>query len=280
VIEYARQRGIGILVYVNRRALERQLDDILPLYENWGIKGVKYGFVQVGSQQWTSWLHEAVRKAAKHHLMVDVHDEYRPTGYSRTYPNLMTQEGIRGNECMPTAGENLVLPFTRMLCGAGDYTVCYYSNRIKTTHAHQLAAAVVFYSPWQFLFWYDRPTAYRGEPEIKFFEHVPTVWDDTQVVNGEIGEYITVARRSGREWFVGTMNGMEPRTLSIPLVFLDPNRDYVAHIYSDGDLNDNTRTHVAIERRPVTHSATLTATMPACGGCAVRITPTAGRDGN
>ncbi|MBN2128923.1 MAG: glycoside hydrolase family 97 catalytic domain-containing protein [Sedimentisphaerales bacterium] len=273
VIEYAKQRDIGILVYVNRRALERQLDEILPLYESWGIKGVKYGFVQVGSQKWTAWLHEAVRKAAKHHLMVDVHDEYRPTGYSRTYPNFMTQEGIRGNECMPTAGENLVLPFTRMLCGAGDYTVCYYNNRIKTTHAHQLAAAVVFYSPWQFLFWYDRPAAYQGEPEIEFFDHIPTVWDDTRVINGKIGEYITIARRSGGEWFIGTMNGMETRTLNIPLTFLDRDRDYTAHVYSDGDLNDNTRTHVKCERRRVSRNTILTAEMPPSGGHAVRMVP-------
>jgi alpha-glucosidase len=84
VIQYARERGIGILVYVNRRAPEHQIDEILPLYEKWGIKGVKYGFVQFGSQRWTTWLHEAVRKATRYHLMVDVHDEYRPTGYSRT----------------------------------------------------------------------------------------------------------------------------------------------------------------------------------------------------
>jgi alpha-glucosidase len=277
VIAYARQRGIGILLYVNRRALERQLDEILPLYESWGVKGVKYGFVQVGSQRWTAWLHEAVRKAAEHHLMVDVHDEYRPTGYSRTYPNLMTQEGIRGNECMPTAGENLVLPFTRMLCGAGDYTVCYYNNRIQTTHAHQLAAAVVFYSPWQFLFWYDRPSAYQGEREIEFFEHVPTVWDDTRIVNGKIGEYVSIARRSGRDWFIGTMNGMEPRKLDIPLTFLDPDQDYVAHVYSDGDPDDRTRTHVRIARRSVDCRTILTAEMPGSGGQAVRITPTGGR---
>ncbi|UCG58712.1 MAG: glycoside hydrolase family 97 N-terminal domain-containing protein, partial [Phycisphaerales bacterium] len=202
VISYAAKRDIGIILYVNRRALERQLDEILPLYQKWGVKGVKYGFVRVGSQQWAKWLHEAVRKAAKHRLMVDIHDEYRPTGYSRTYPNLMTQEGIRGNECMPTADENLVLPFTRMLAGAADYTICYYNNRIKTTHAHQLAASVVYYSPWQFLFWYDTPSKYQGEPEIEFFEHLPTVWDDTRVPNGEIGEYITVVRKSGDRWYV------------------------------------------------------------------------------
>jgi len=107
-----------------------------------------------------------------------------------------------------------------------------------------LAAAVVFYSPWQFLFWYDRPSAYRGEPEIEFFDHVPTVWDDTRVINGEIGKYIAIARRSGGEWFIGTMNGMETRTLDIPLAFLNRDQDYIAHIYCDGDPSDETRTHV------------------------------------
>ena len=278
VIDYAKQRGIGILLYVNRRALERQLDEILPLYQKWGIKGVKYGFVQVGSQRWTAWLHEAVRKAAKYHLMVDVHDEYRPTGYSRTYPNLMTQEGIRGNECMPTADENLILPFTRMLCGAGDYTICYYSSRIKTTHAHQLAASVVFYSPWQFLFWYDRPSKYQGEPEIEFFDHLPVVWDDTRVINGQIGESITMARKSGKEWYVGSMNGSKHLRLEVPLVFLDENRPYVAHVYSDAGPDDESRTHVQINRYLVDSSVVLNAEMPPSGGQAIRLHPAAAND--
>jgi len=278
VIDYAKKQDIGVLLYVNRRALERQLDDILPLYESWGVKGVKYGFVQVGSQQWTKWLHEAVRKAAKHHLMVDVHDEYRPTGYSRTYPNLMTQEGIRGNECMPTADENLILPFTRMLAGAGDYTVCYYSNRIKTTHAHQLAASVVFYSPWQFLFWYDRPSYYRGEPEIEFFDHLPTVWDDTRVIHGKIGEYITIARKRGDEWYVGSMNGINRRKLKIPLTFLEKGKQYLAHIYSDTGPDDGTRPHVQINRYIVDFSVLLNADMPPSGGQAIRIVPATTED--
>ncbi|MHC4555970.1 MAG: glycoside hydrolase family 97 protein [Planctomycetota bacterium] len=273
VLDYANRHSIGIILYVNRRALERQLDEILPLYEKWGIKGVKYGFVQVGSQRWTKWLHEAVRKAAKYHLMVDVHDEYRPTGYSRTYPNLMTQEGIRGNECMPTADENLILPFTRMLAGAGDYTICYYNNRIKTTHAHQLAAAVVYYSPWQFLFWYDRPSMYEGEPEIEFFEHLPTVWDDTRVIHGKIGEYITIARRSGDEWYLGSMNGLNRRELKIPLTFLEKDKQYVTHVYSDAGPGDKTRTHVQISCYVVDSSVVLKAELPPSGGQAVRIVP-------
>jgi alpha-glucosidase len=278
VIRYADSKGIGIILYVNRRALEKQLDDILPLYRSWGIKGVKYGFVNVGSQEWTGWLHDAVRKAADHQLMVDVHDEYRPTGYSRTYPNLMTQEGIRGNECMPTAEENLILPFTRMLCGGGDYTICYYSSRIKTTHAHQLAASVVFYSPWQFLFWYDRPDKYRGESEIEFFEHLPVVWDDTRVVQGKIGEFITIARKTGDEWYVGSMNGSQPRRLEIPLTFLNENKPYVAHIYSDAGPGDETRTHVQIKRYLVDSSVILNADMPPSGGQAIRLHPATAND--
>ena len=113
VIDYARSKGIGVLLYVNQRALQQQLDEILPLYKSWGVAGVKFGFVQVGSQVWTRWMHEAVRKCAEYGLMVDIHDEYRPTGVSRTWPNLMTQEGVRGNEEFPDAFNNTMLPLDR-----------------------------------------------------------------------------------------------------------------------------------------------------------------------
>jgi alpha-glucosidase len=296
VIEYARQRGIGIILYVNRRALERQIDEILPLYEKWGIKGVKYGFVQVGSQKWTSWLHEAVRKAAKHHLMVDIHDEYRPTGYSRTYPNLMTQEGIAGDETKPSNSLTLTILFTRMLAGAADNTICYYDWRVddNASHAYQLAKSVCFYSPWQFLYWYDRPggsprrTGGAGgnrniigdEPELEFFDHVPTVWDDTKVLQGRIGEYAVIARRSGESWFIGCMNADYPHTFDIPLDFLEKDRsrrkaslrEYTAHIYSD-DPAVPTRTHVRISRRNVDSSSVLKVELPPRGGQAIRIHP-------
>ena len=116
------------------------------MYQRWGIKGVKFGFVQVGSHRWSVWLHEAVKKEAKYKLIVDVHDEYRPTGFSRTYPNLLTQEGIRGNEEMPDAIHNTTLPFTRYIAGAADYTISYYKQKglgdfhgkmIQTTSAIQ-----------------------------------------------------------------------------------------------------------------------------------------------
>ncbi len=279
VIRYAESRGIGIIVYVNRRQLERQLDEILPLYQKWGIKGVKYGFVQVGPQQWTTWLHEAVRKAAAHQLMVDVHDEYRPTGYERTYPNLMTQEGIRGNECMPSPEHNAILPFTRMLCGAGDYTVCWYTNRIQTTHAHQLACSVVFYSPFQFLFWYDRPAMYKGEPELDFFKHVPAAWDETRVIDGQIGQFVTIARRKGDDWYVGTLNAGERRELKIPLSFLTSSKPYTAQIHSDASPSGNNPTAVKIRESPVDSTTLIHANMASNGGHAIRIVPSLPRSG-
>jgi alpha-glucosidase len=288
VIRYANERGIEIILYVNRRALERQLDEILPLYRQWGVRGVKYGFVQVGSQRWTSWLHEAVRKAAEHRLMVDIHDEYRPTGYSRTYPNLMTQEGIAGDETSPANQLTLTILFTRMLAGAADNTICYYDQRVdrNASHAYQLAKAVCLFSPWQFLYWYDRPPPApldkggagnaRGvigdEPEIEFFDQVPTVWDDTRVLHGQIGQYAVIARRRGPEWYVGGMNSGQPRTLDVPLNFLEPGRRYLAHVYSD-DPAVPTRTHVKIERLPVDASSVLKFEMSAQGGQAVRLTP-------
>ena len=270
LVNYAAGKGIGIFVYINQRALTDKLDKVFTQCRKWGIKGVKFGFVQIGSSRWTNWMHDAVKKAAEYHLMVDIHDEYRPTGFSRTYPNLLTQEGIRGNEEMPDATHNTVLPFTRYLAGAGDYTICYYNNRIKTTHAHQLALSVVYYSPLQFLYWYDKPSFYQGEKEIAFFDAVKTVWDDTKVVNGEVGKYITVARRSGNQWFVGAITNSDARTLKIPFTFLEPDKKYKATIYYDDDKLKS-RTNVNIKTEEVDASKKLTLDLKASGGVAIQI---------
>jgi alpha-glucosidase len=294
VIRYAGEHGIGIILYVNHKALERQLDGLLPLYQRWGVKGIKFGFVNVGTQKWTSWLHNAIRKAAEHQLMIDVHDEYRPTGWSRTYPNFMTQEGIRGDEERQPNSMSLTTLFTRMLAGAADNTICYYDQRVdlQATHAYQLAKAVCFYSPWQFLYWYDRPFVSRevtgrsadarnvigDEPELEFFDRCPTVWDDTRVLHGRIGEYAVIARRSGDNWFLGAMNSDEPRSLDVPLQFLDTDKKYVAHIYSD-DPTVLTRTHVRIEQRIIDRSATLKMALPARGGQTIRLIPATEKDG-
>ncbi len=285
IIALARKNGIGIILYVNHRALETQIDDLFPLYQRWGIAGLKFGFVHVGSHRWTAWLHEAVKKAARYHLMVDIHDEYRPTGFSRTYPNLLTQEGIYGNECMPDANHNATVPFTRFLAGPADYTICYYHQAgiknvkgIKTTSAHQMALSVIYYSPLQFVFWYDKPSDYQGEPEVEFFDHLPTVWDTTKVMFGDIGKYIGIARRSGEKWFVGAITNTDGRTLKIPLDFLDKRKAYVASVFEDGGDAIPTRTHVRISHSPVRSTSVMSVQLKPSGGIAMEIRP-AGADG-
>ena len=271
--QYAKSKGIGVWVYVNQRALYQELDLILPLYEKWGISGIKFGFVQIGSQEWTTWLHNAVRKCADHHILVDIHDEYRPTGWSRTYPNLMTQEGIGGNEEMPNAEHNTILPFTRFLCGPADYTPCYFNGRVKNTKAHQLAMPVVYYSPITFLYWYDLPNAYKGEKEFDFWKHCPMVWDDSKALAGEIGEYIVQARRSGNDWFVGAMNGLAARDITLDTSeFLQKGKKYRVEIYHD-DPSLKTRTKVASSGMTIKAGKTLRLHLQASGGAALRFVP-------
>ena len=268
--EYAKSKGIGVWVYVNQRALYQQLDQLLPLYEKWGISGIKFGFVQIGSQEWTTWLHNAVKKCADHHILVDIHDEYRPTGWSRTYPNLLSQEGVGGNEEMPDAEHNTILPFTRFLCGPADYTPCYFNGRVQNTKAHQLAMPVVYYSPVTFLYWYDLPNAYKSEKELDFWKYCPTVWDESKALQGEIGEYIVQARRIGNDWFVGAMNGLQARDITLNTAdFLQKGKKYQVEIYND-DPTLNTRTKVSAAVQTIKAGKVLKLHLQSSGGAALR----------
>jgi alpha-glucosidase len=270
VIDYARSKGIGVWLYINRRAMERQLDEVLPLFSRWGVVGVKYGFVNVHTQAWTRWLYSAVAKAAEHRLMLDIHDEFRPTGMSRTYPNLLTQEGIRGNEEFPDATQGTILPFTRMLAGAADHTFCWLDPRLKNTWGYQLAHAVVIYSPLQFLYWYDRPAAFTGDsPGMEWFRDLPTVWDDTKVLGGRPGEYVAIARRRGDQWFVGAITNNDGREIRLPLAMLTSGHRYVADLFVDGDGPRDVR-H---EHRNVAQGDTIVLTLQPRGGAAIRLTP-------
>jgi alpha-glucosidase len=289
VIRYAKSRNVKVLLYVNRRALEKNLDEILPAFRNWGVSGIKFGFVQVGTQQVTSWMHDAIRKAASYGMVVDVHDEYRPTGFSRTFPNFLTQEGIRGDEESPSNRHTLITMFTRMLAGAGDNTICYYDNRVDAkmgSHASQLAKAVCLFSPLQFLYWYDRPIPspdkkaelwgkpnYLGyDPELEFFDNVPTVWDETRVLYAEISEYGVIARRKGDEWFIGGINAEQARTLNINFSFLEQGVKYYVKIYSD-DISIDTKTHVRIDRIPADNKTVYSVTFGSNNGIAMHIVP-------
>lgn len=283
VVKYAKSKGVGVWLYVNQRALKEHLDEILPLYESWGVAGIKFGFIHVGSYRWTTWFHDAVKKCAEHHLMVDVHDEYRPTGFSRTYPNLLTQEGVRGNEEFPDGVNNTTLPFTRFLSGAADCTVCYFHRKelksnlkinarsLLNTSCHQMALSVINYSPLQFLYWYDSPQDIQDEPELPFFDNLPTAWDDTKVLEGNIGRYISIARQKNNVWYVGCITNNEERKFQLPLDFLDGEKKYELTLYTDGGEKVKTRTHVAILNKTVTAKTVLKLDLLPRGGCAMVI---------
>ncbi|MDE5585376.1 MAG: glycoside hydrolase family 97 protein [Muribaculaceae bacterium] len=274
IVEYGKEKGVGIWLYVNQHALMKQMDELFPLLKEWGIVGVKSGFVQYASHRWATWLHDMVRKAADNRLMMNIHDEYRPSGFSRTYPNLLTQEGIHGNEEWPDATHNVTLPFTRMLNGAADYTICYFDQRLKNTHAHQLAASLIFYSPLQTILWYDTPERYHGEPEIEWFENLETTFDDTKVLSGYPGRDIVMARRKGDTWFLAAMTGNDARREEIPLDFLPEGTMWLAQVYTD-DPTVDTATKVRCESYAVTPSTVMKFDLQSKGGAAVRMTPLA-----
>ena len=285
VINYAASNNIGVILYVNWLAMTNELALLPPLYQSWGVKGIKYGFVSVGLQQYTEMVNAAARICASNQMMLEVHDEFRPSGYTRTYPNFMSVEGIAGDETTPTATQDTTSLFSRMLVGGADHTVCYFDSRVTNnwSYAYQLAKAVCFYSPWQYLYWYDRPTNSYGYvsggndmitevPEMEFYDYMPTVWDETRVLQGSIGQFAIIARRTGTQWFVGAMNANSTRTFTVPLDFLTPGQKYVENLYSQ-DTSIPTRTHVRIDRSVVDSTATLTMTLDASQGEAIRLLP-------
>ncbi|MCF7707550.1 MAG: glycoside hydrolase family 97 protein [Verrucomicrobia bacterium] len=266
-IEYAHENGQGFVLYVNHQGLEAyDLDDTFSTYNEWGVDGVKFGFVNYESHAHMAWLHKAMRKAAEYELMVNIHDNYRPTGYERTYPNLMTFEGIAGNETrddLGTPANRLVLAFTRTIAGAADFTPCYFDPRVES-RAFQLACAVVFYSPWQYIHWYDRPNTVIDKygPGLEFWEQMPAVWDESIVLEGAISDFITIARRSGDDWFVSSITD-EARTSELRLSFLDPDKKYAAEIYKEDPDN---KLFVAKETRTVTANDIIHAKMSSGSG--------------
>ena len=265
-IRYAKSKGRRVILYVNHRALERQLDVLFPLYRSWGVDGVKFGFVHTGSHRWVVWVHEAVKKAAEHHLVVDIHDNYRPTGFSRTYPNLLQQEGIAGDEEMPAATQSTLYPFTRFIAGAADHTYCFLDKRLKKTKAHQLALAAINFGPLQYLNWYDRPESHVDRAETEFWKDMPTVWDDTRVVSGTPGEFVVVARRKGSDWWIGAVTNTEARPMQVPLDFLATDAALTADIYED-----TADKGIAKRSEPVTRTTTLKLALRASGGAAIHV---------
>jgi alpha-glucosidase len=287
VIAHAKSKGLGVILYVNRRALEKQLDDLLPLYQKWGVAGIKFGFVNTGDQKWTKWLHESIGKCAKHQLMVNVHDDYRMMGIERTLPNFMTSEGIRGDEESPPNEMVLRTIFTRGLAGAGDQTNCYFAPRVAKmgSHGSQLAKSVLIYSPWQYLFWYDRPPNAPGVgeaggsasiiedvPELSFFKRLPTVWDETRWLDGHPDTHATVARRKGDTWFIGALNGTAARDFRVPLDFLADNKTYQLELFSD-DATATSPTKIRIDTAEIKRGHVIERPVAARNGFTAILTP-------
>ncbi|WP_316814224.1 glycoside hydrolase family 97 protein [Pedobacter heparinus] len=272
IIKYGKEKGIGIWLYVNQQALLMQSDSLFSIYKKWGVAGVKFGFVQSGSHRWTTWVEKAIQQAAANQIMVNIHDDWRPTGEQRSWPNLMTSEGIRGNEEMPDATNNTVMPFTRYIAGAADYTICYFDRRIKTTHGHQLALAAIYFSPLQTLYWYDKPSFYQNEPELEFWDKIPASWHETKVLQGTPGEFVSVARRSGNQWFIGTITNTAARSIKLKFDFLPKGKTFLAKIYSDND-NVNTATKVGVETKQVNAGTVLEIKLKASGGQSIWLQP-------
>jgi alpha-glucosidase len=299
IVQYARGKNVYIIGHHesggDARGYEQQLDSAFALYKRVGIPAVKTGYAggifPRGQHHHGQWMvnhyRTVVKKAAQYRLMLDVHEPIKPTGIRRTYPNMMTREGVRGMEYNAWSEGNppqhtTILPFTRMLAGPADYTPGIFDltfdqyredNRVYTTLAKQLALYVVLYSPLQMAA--DLPENYENHPAFEFIKVVPVDWDDTVLLNGKIGDYVTIARRRGDDWFIGSITDENARVLLTELFFLEPGRKYHARIYADTPYTDwdTNPTLIDISESTVDQHATLTIKMAPGGGQAIFLTP-------
>jgi len=305
---YAKSKGVGLIAHNETSGgienYERQLEEAFRLYQSLGITAIKTGYVAdtVGGghshygQYAVRHHRKVIETAARHGIMVNAHEPIHDTGERRTWPNMMSREGARGQEYNAWSGEGgnppeheTILFFTRLLAGPMDFTPGIFDlllksggrahtpeePRVRTTLAKQLALYVVLYSPLQMAA--DLPENYAGQPAFQFIRDVAVDWDTTRVLDGRIGDYVAVARkaRGKDEWFLGAITDEEARTLEVSLDFLPAGRRYVAEVYADGpgaNWRDNPLP-VAISRLPVTSASRPTLRLAPGGGVAVRIRP-------
>ena len=303
VAAYAKAKGVRLIVHNETSGgtqnYERQLDSAFAQYRSLGLDAIKSGYVtdltSEGHSHYSQYMVKHYRKViettARYGIMLDVHEPMHDTGERRTYPNMMTREGSRGQEYNAWSGDGgnppeheTILFFTRLLAGPMDFTPGIFDllrvrrpeePRVRTTLAKQLALYVVLYSPMQMAA--DLPENYQGQPAFQFIRDVAVDWDTTRVIDGRIGDYVMVARRErgGQNWFVGAITDEEGRTLDLPLSFLTPGRRYVAEIYADGPKANwlDNPLPVSITKRPVTSATRLRVVLAPGGGQAIRIRP-------
>jgi alpha-glucosidase len=258
-----------------------------PLYEKWGFAGVKIDFMDRDDQVMVNWYDKMTRAAAASHLMINFHGAYKPTGMNRTWPNQITREGVLGNEynkwsTRVTAEHRLTLPFTRFLAGPADFTPGGFLNRspakfqtkvsptqVQGTRAAQLALFVVFDSPIGCVC--DHPYNIRGQPGADFLKVVPTVWDETRVLDGAVAEHIVIVRRAGSDWFLGALTDGVARDVPVKLDFLGAG-SWKIRWWHDAPDSEESAEHIDTEDRIVTASETLDLRLAPAGGAVAHFT--------
>ncbi len=253
--KYAESKHVGVILWVIWKTFWDDIDEAVVLYEKWGVKGVKVDFMQRDDQKVVNFYLEAAKKTAEHHLLIDFHGAYKPDGLNRTWPNALTREGVKGMENNKWSKDinpdhDVTIPFTRMVAGPMDYTPGAMINMDKAnfnpqftrpesqgTRAHQVALYVIYESPLQMLS--DSPSNYMKEQETTdFIVNIPVVWDDIKGLDGKVGDYLLLARRSGKDWFVGALTDWTSREMELDLSFLPPG-EYIMDIFQDGVNADN-----------------------------------------
>ncbi|HEV2486990.1 MAG TPA: glycoside hydrolase family 97 protein [Terracidiphilus sp.] len=288
LLRYAKEKHVKLWLWAHWTSVNKYMDQAFPLFEQWGIAGVKIDFMNRDDQWMVDFYHRVVESAATHHLMIDFHGAYKPDGLRRTYPNLITREGVMGKEYLKvsartTPAHNATLPFTRMLAGPMDYTPGAFGNSNREnfvarnvmpmglgTRAQELALFVVFESPFQMVS--DYPEHYAGQKEFDFIKQVPATWDEVHAVSGRPMEWISLARRSGKDWYVGSLTNWDQRDVKVPLNFLGDGK-YVAEIYADAPDAAVEATHTTMSMQPVDRTTVLNVHMVSGGGNAIWIHP-------
>ena len=284
LFQYAKSKNVRLFLWVHSKDVKRiGADRLFAVYEAWGAAGVKIDFMDSESQEMVRWYEETLAAAARHHLMVNFHGAYKPTGLARTYPNYIAQEGVLGNEYNKLPGERfdprqmITLPFTRGLLGPADVTPGGFVNRtveefrtnaIPTqtmgTRCRQLALTILMTSPLTCLC--DAPENYRGQAGVEFLRNLPTVWDETRVLHADFAKSLVTARRKGADWWIGAMNDSEPLALEVPLAFLGKGR-FRLESFADGDSPSD----VQITTRSVRSSDLLKLPLAGAGGFVARL---------
>lgn len=288
LVRYAASKHVGVWVWCYSEAVMKQMKEAFPVFEKWGVAGIKIDFINRDDQRGVQFYYDTAREAAAHHLMVDFHGTRTPWGLERTYPNVMSYEGVLGLENdkvgrRDSPVDRSVFPFTRLLAGPMDYTPGAFRNRteddfvaqntspmVMGTRAQQLALYVIFQTPIQMVS--DSPQSYAGASGFQFIKDVPADWDSTRELNGAPGEYVTIARRHGDDWYLGSMTNWTSRKLDVPLSFL-PDGAFVAEIYEDGADAATKPEHVVFRRQTVRRTQRLMLDLAPGGGCAIRFVP-------